>query len=497
MEAADAFVRQEIERIPRPIDHHFVFPRDTAQKLRSLIEDAQSQESPLETMYRLESCVSFSGPNRLCLRMARKHLEMKNPQEAIRNLKSMYGFRYDIQHCIDDILGEAPSVSVSLQSFFKPCPFEELRYHDLNVCELFSEMSKTSESLENHDLCVNYALVAIKGSYDDWILNQRRASREFCIATILRLGLYYIRSKHRPNLGIALLVFACFSSKRTDKKMVLAILQEQDNDDNVNIFVKALKQGPDAYCKDMVRICREKIHCNHCLIWIGTALRSPFLEWMLQEEKDNAISPWPHQGSGLRRVVQSMLHVGGRENDDSMTFISLQKALMKSFTTLRCYDTEVCTILSQLATISVRKRNFDKALLYFRQCLRMSYLKSIVLPDSCHQTSEKWKFMGHIVKTKTNLLCSPHLRPTLESELAVSLVTLSELLSKTTEDPVFYLTMALALLHVPGDNADESFRLWSKYCETREAHKPSTSEIRQWEDEVRLQCASSKRNKGS
>lgn len=153
MEAADAFVRQEIEKIPRPIDHHFVFPRDTAQKLRSLIEDAQSQKSPLETMYRLESCVSFSGPNRLCLRMARKHLEMKNPQEAIRNLKSIYGFRYDIQLCIDNISPSASSVSVSLQLFLKPCPFEELRYHDLVVCIVFRNVENERIAREPCSLC--------------------------------------------------------------------------------------------------------------------------------------------------------------------------------------------------------------------------------------------------------------------------------------------------------------------------------------------------------
>lgn len=481
MKSADTFVRQEIEKIPRYINHHFVFPQDAAQKLRSLINVAQNQRSPLKRMYCLESCVSFSGPNRLCICMAIKHLEMKNLQEATRNLKSIDGFRYDIQNCLENIIEGRPSPS--LQSFLKPCPFEQLRNHDLVVCELFFTMSKTSEMLDNHILCVNYALVAIKGSYDDWILNQTRESREFCIAAMLHLGLYYLRKNHRYHLGVALLVFACFSSKSTDKKMVLAILEE-DKDDDVNLFIKALKEGPDAYCADMIQICRERFHCNNCLIWIGTALRSPFVEWMLQEEKDNAVSPWPHQGSGARRSVQAMFRAS-EVVDDSMAFISLQKALMTSFTTLRYYDMEIRTILTQMADLHARKGKFDKALIYFRECLRISYLRSIVLPDSCHQKNEKWKFMGQIVKTQTNVLRSQTLSEQNKNMLALSLVTLSELLLKYTEDPVFHLTMALALFHVHGDKAKESLRAWSKYYERRKLSCDSyTSDIPEWEDEV-------------
>lgn len=288
--AVESFVASELKKLPRTHAYKFNFPSEEAWDLE----------------------------NRIL-----KSLECSDMRERMVQLTSTVGFH------------------------------AHLRYHDPSVCMLYLALSQTAEALDNHELARSYVLMAIHGTYHDWVLYQTAKSRELCLASILWAGSVWENRKHA--LGMVLVAGLSGPFKDPALRLLKAIGLESDTvgANTASLFGNALTYGPDAFGISIVRACRDVLHCPTCVLWTRTAPRFVFTEWIL--DTHTAQHSWPWHGQDARLHIVKALKCA-----QDMT--ALLRVLDLAYRTTRPYDPEVAMVWEAMAQHSTNQEFQEKSL---------------------------------------------------------------------------------------------------------------------------------------
>lgn len=453
-----ALITQEVEKVPRTYDHHFAVPQHAAEQLRRHIEKADRLPLPIQAMQWLESAVPVVGEAANLLQGALVYKNAGDGGEIMRQLLAISGYRYDVRFILRRLKRgeEGPKAVARLLT----CPplYRRLRYHDLAVCELYAALGIHSYLLQNFKLAETYVRLSIKGAYHDWVLRRKLASREFCVASIYRLG-SWLAQRGDYHKASPLLLFATLSSNASDRRQA-ALSLKNGADPAVAFFAKIIEHGPDGHGERIRHLCSTVFQCCPAVMWFSTAWRSPFVEWFIDQTPGYAFAAtWPWTGKEDRdRIAAEIAEI---LQDDGTVFSKLLTSLDHATRCLRPYDPEIQDIMTKLAIVHEKSGRHQLQLICLRRSLEIARRRHAITHPGPNQWSEDLlDIMAQIVRAKTSLC----LERKNDHSLATAVLDLARSIIDKIDRPYLRLCMALACA-ILGNHGTAWFH-WGEFEQT-------------------------------